>query len=101
MAALRKGNQKSVTDFPEVIAKALNKEEQHIHLVTFPRWQVRHSWTARTTAQSVNLKNPDKPRVIWDWTSKLEAYENVMNEMTPTSREHQLQFDHLEHRAPA
>ena len=27
MAALRKGNQKSVTDFPDVVAKALNKEE--------------------------------------------------------------------------
>ena len=94
MAALRKGNQKSVTDFPEVIDKALNKEERHSHLATFPRWQVRHSWTARTTAQSVNLKNPDKPRVIWDGTSKSEAYENVMNEMTPTSLEPPVTYGH-------
>jgi len=64
-AVLRRGNQTTFLQHPEVTAKAVNKEEKNSHILPFKGWFVYFSPYCRATPQGIREKN-GKFRVIFD-----------------------------------
>ncbi len=50
---LRKGNQQTFLQFPEVTAKAMNKEEKNSHVLAFKHWLVHFSPYCQATPQGI------------------------------------------------
>jgi hypothetical protein len=50
---LQKGNQLTFLQFPEVTAKAMNKEEKNSHVLAFREWLVHFSPYCRATPQGI------------------------------------------------
>ena len=46
MMLLRRGNQKFVLDYPDIVQKTMNKEERYSHVAPFPSWVALFFWTA-------------------------------------------------------
>ena len=53
---LQKGNQLTFLQFPEVTAKAMNKEEKNSHVLAFRDWLVYFSPYCRATPQGIRKK---------------------------------------------
>jgi hypothetical protein len=64
LMVLQKGNQQTFLQFPEVTAKAMNKEEKNSHVLAFKQWLVHFSPYCRATPQGIREKYR-KHRVIF------------------------------------
>ena len=88
---LRKGNQQTFLQFPEVTAKAMNKEEKFSHVIAFRKWLVYFSPYCRATPQGIREKY-GKHRVIFDSSTQTCPHEIVLNHETPTDKEAIIDF---------
>jgi len=92
LRAITKGNQKSFVQNPDVVKKALNKEDRNSHLVTLHEWVCRLGPNLRHTSQGMVIKEGSNPRVVWDATTKSDADDVVLNEVTPMDHEPEVTF---------
>ncbi len=88
---LRKGNQQTFLQFPEVTAKAMNKEEKNSHVLALREWVVYFSPYCRATPQGIREKY-GKHRVIFDSSTQTCPHEIVLNHETSTDGEAIIDF---------
>jgi len=88
---LRKGNQQTFLKYPEVTAKAMNKEEKNSHVLSFRHWIVHFLPYCRATPQGIHEKY-GKYRVIFDSSTQTSPDEIVLNQVTPTDNEAIINF---------
>jgi hypothetical protein len=88
---LRKGNQQTFLQFPEVTAKAMNKEEKNSHVLALREWVVHFSPYCRATPQGIWEKY-GKHRVIFDLSTQICPHEIVLNHKTSTDQEAIIDF---------
>lgn len=88
---LRKGNQQTFLQFPEVTAKAMNKEEKNSHVLALREWVVHFSPYCRATPQGIREKY-GKHRVIFDSSTQTCPHEIVLNHETSTDQEAIIDF---------
>jgi hypothetical protein len=86
------GNQQTFHMYPELVTKAMNKEERNSHLIALKRWVLHCSPFCRSTAQGIQIKLGKNPRIIWDDSTKTWALQWVLNEMTPIENEAGIDF---------
>lgn len=86
------GNQKSFEDNPDIADKTLNKEDKYSHLLPTAPWVPHFSPFARHTSQGMVIKEGKNPRVVWDGSTKREALDTVLNEVTTTELEAAITF---------
>ena len=89
---LRKGNQQTFLQFPEVTAKAVNKEEKNSHVLAFKQWLVHFSPYCQAMPQGIREKY-GKHRVIFDSSTQTCPYDIVLNHETSTDNEAIIDFD--------
>jgi hypothetical protein len=92
---IRRGNSKSFNDHPELVKKAMNKEDRYSHLVPIDEDICRVSAYLRHTTQTVVMKPGKNDRLVWDGTTTLLALDIVMNQVTPVNREAPITFGHV------
>ena len=92
---IRQGNSPAVMQHKKQVTKALAKEVRNHHLMPFSRWTVRASPFGHVVPQTVNDKNPEKARIIWDGKTKRWVWQTTMNEQTPTANEPLVTFGHV------
>ena len=90
-AVLRRGNQSTFLQHPEVTAKAVNKEEKNSHILPFRGWMVYFSPYCRATPQGIREKN-GKFRVIFDASTRMTPDEIVLNDVTNRDDEAEIDF---------
>ena len=90
-AVLRRGNQTTFLQYPEVTAKAVNKEEKNSHILPFKGWLVYFSPYCRATPQGIREKN-GKFRVIFDASTRMTPDEIVLNDVTNREDEAEIDF---------
>ena len=90
-AVLRRGNQQTFLQHPEVTAKAVNKEERNSHVLPFKAWLVYFSPYCRATPQGIREKN-GKFRVIFDASTRMTPDEVVLNDVTTRENEAEIDF---------
>ena len=88
---LRKGNQQTFLQFPEVTAKAMNKEEKNSHVIALRKWLVYFSPYCRATLQGIREKY-GKHRVIFDSSTQTCPHEIVLNHETSADQEAIINF---------
>jgi hypothetical protein len=89
------GNSKSFNDHPELVKKAMNKEDPYSHLVPIDVDICHASVYLRQTIQTVVMKPGKNDRLVWDGTTTLLALDIVMNQVTPINREAPITFGHV------
>jgi hypothetical protein len=92
---IRRGNSKSFNDHPELVKKAMNKEDRYSHLVPIDEDICQVSAYLRHTIQTVVMKPGKNDRLVWDGTTTLLAIDIVMNQVTPVNREAPITFGHV------
>jgi len=68
-----RGNSKSFNDHPELVKKAMNKEDRYSHLVPIDVDICRVSAYLHHTIQTVVMKPGKNDRLVWDGTTTLLA----------------------------
>ncbi len=84
---IRQGHSKSFNDNPDLVRKAMNKEDRYSHLVPIDEDICRASAYLRHTIQTVIMKPGKNNRIVWDGTTILLALDIVMNQVTPVTCE--------------
>jgi hypothetical protein len=85
-SVLRKRNQQTFLEHPEVTAKAMSKEEKNSHVLPFKYWIVHFSPYCRATPQGIREKY-GKYRVIFDSSTQTSPDKIVLNQVTLTDHE--------------
>jgi hypothetical protein len=91
----RRGNSKSFNDNPDLVRKAMNKEDQYSHLVPINEDICRASAYLRHTIRTVILKPGENDRIVWDRTTILLALDIVMNQVMPVTCKAPITFGHV------
>jgi hypothetical protein len=86
------GNQQTFHMYPELVTKAMNKEERNSHLIALKLWVLHCSPFYRSTTQGIQIKLGENPRIIWDGSTKTWALQCVLNGMTPIENEAGIDF---------
>ncbi len=86
LAVIQKGNQHTFQEHPEIAQKAMNKEERNSHVVPLLPWIVLFSPWMRTTPLGI-CKKYGKSRVIFDASTQTTPNEVVLNHITSTNLE--------------
>ena len=92
---IRRGNSKSFDDHPELVKKAMNKEDRYSHLVPIDEDICRASAYLRHSIQTVVMKPGKNDCLVWDGTTTLLVLDIVMNQVTPVNREAPITFGHV------
>jgi hypothetical protein len=92
LAILKHGNLKTFKDNPDLIKKAMNKEDQYSHLVPINKDICRTSAYCHTTTQTVVIKPGKADQIAWDGSTMFYPMDIVMNQVTPVSREAPITF---------
>jgi hypothetical protein len=92
---IRRGNLKSFDKHPDLVKKAMNKEDRYSHLVPIDEDICRASAYLRHTIQTVVMKPGKNNRLVWDGMTTLLALDIVMNQVTPVDREAPITFGHV------
>ncbi len=96
---IRQENSKSfndiVNDNPDLVRKAMNKEDRYSHLVPIDEDICRASAYLRHTIQTVIMKPGKNDPIVWDGTTILLALHIVMNQVTSVNREAPITFGHV------
>jgi hypothetical protein len=91
---IRRGNLESFNDHPELVKKAMNKEDCYSHLVPIDEDICRVSAYLCHTIQTVVMKPGKNDCLVWDGTTTLLALDIVMNQVTPVNHEAPITFGH-------
>ncbi len=92
---IRRGNSKSFNNHPELVKKAMNKEDCYSHLVPIDVDIFRASAYLRHTIQTVVMKPGKNDCLVWDGTTTRLALDIVMNQVTPINRKAPITFGHV------
>ncbi len=92
---IRQGNSKSFNDNPDLVRKAMNKEDRYSHLVPINEDICRASAYLRHTIQMVVMKLGKNDRLVWDGTTILLTLDIMMNQVTPVTHEAPVTFSHV------
>ena len=92
---LRQGNSKTVSQHHDAMEKAMVKETRLHHVIPFRGWTAWASPFARATPQTINMKNPEKPRPCWDGSTARDPHQIPINEVTPTENEAAITFGNV------
>jgi hypothetical protein len=91
LAVIWKGNQHTFLQYPEVTAKAMNKEEKNSHVLPLRYWTVHFSPWLQVTLQGIRKKY-NKFRVIFNSSTQTSPDEVVLNHVTTTNLEANIDF---------
>ncbi len=91
LAVIRKGNQHTFLEHPEIVRKAMNKEERNSHVVPLLPWIVHFLPYTRATPLGMHEKY-NKFRVIFDLSTQTTPDEVVLNHITTTDLEADIDF---------
>ena len=94
-AYLRQGNCPTVQQHWPKVLKTIVKEARNRHLMSFSSWTVRASPYAHAVPQTINNKNPEKPRLCWNGTGRRFPWQIPMNEVTSREREAEITFGYI------
>ncbi len=89
------GNSKSFNNHPELVKKAMNKEDRYSHLVPIDVDICRASAYLCHTIQTVVMKPGKNDRLVWDGTTTHLTLDIVMNQVTLINREAPIIFGHI------
>jgi hypothetical protein len=89
---IRQGNSKSFNDNPDLVRKAMNKEDQYSPLMPINEDICRASAYLHHTIQTVVIKPGKNNHLVWNETTILLALDIVMNQVTPVTREAPVTF---------
>jgi len=92
---IRRSNSKSFNDHPELVKKAMNKEDRYSRLVPIDEDICRVSAYLRHTIQTVVMKPGKNDCLVWDGTTTLLALDIVMNQETPVNHKAPITFGHV------
>jgi hypothetical protein len=92
---IRQGNLKSFNDNPDLVRKAMNKDDQYSHLVPIDEDICRASAYLHQTIQTVVMKLGKNNCLIWDGATILLTLDIMMNQVTPVTREAPVTFGHV------
>jgi hypothetical protein len=92
---IRQGNSKSFNDNPDLVRKAMNKEDRYSHLVPIDEDICHASAYLHHTIQTVVMKLGKNNRLVWDGTMILLALDIAMNQVTPVTCEAPVKFGHV------
>jgi hypothetical protein len=92
---IRGGNSKSFNDNPDLVRKAINKEDQYSHLVPINEDICCASAYLRHTIQTVIMKPGKNDCIVWDGTTILLALDIMMNQVTPVTCKAPITFGHV------
>ncbi len=95
LAILKRGNLKTFKVNPDLIKKAMNKEDHYSHLVPINEDICRASAFCHSTTQTVVIKPGKANQIAWDGSTMLFATDIVMNQVTPISREAPITCGHV------
>ncbi len=95
LAMLKRGNLKTFKANPDLIKKAMNKEDPYSHLVPINKDICHASAFCHLTTQTVVIKPGNANQFTWDSSTMLFATDIVMNEVTPVSHEAPITFGHV------
>ncbi len=95
LAMLKHGNSKTFKANPDLIKKAMNKEDCYSHLVPIDKDICCASAFSHSTTQMVVIKPGKANQITWDGSTMLFATDIVMNQVTPVSREAPITFGHV------
>jgi hypothetical protein len=85
---IKRGNQKTVLENPELVNKIINKEDRYSHLIPLHDWVCTLGPHLRHNPQGV----VDLKRLIWDSSTKRSPHDLVLNDQTPTDEEAEVTF---------
>jgi hypothetical protein len=89
---IRQGNLKGFNDNPNLVRKAMNKEDQYSHLVPINE-DICHAFAyLHHTIQTVVMKLGKNDCLVWDGTTIVLALDIVMNQVTPVTCEAPVTF---------
>ena len=92
---IERGNSKSFDDHPELVKKAMNKEDRYSHLMPIDKDICPASAYLRHTIQTVVMMPGKNDRLVWDGTTTLLALDIVMNQVTPVNCKAPITFGHV------
>ncbi len=92
---IRQRNSKSFNDNPDLVRKAINKEDLYSHLVPIDEDICRASAYLCHTIQTVIMKPGKNGCIVWDGTTILLALDIMMNQVTPVTREAPITFSYI------
>ena len=92
---IQRGNSKSFNNHPELVKKAMYKEDRYSHLVPIDVDIFRVSAYLHHTIQAVVMKPGKNDRLVWDGTTTLLTLDIVMNRVTLVNRKAPITFGHV------
>ena len=92
---IRRGNSKSFDAHPELVKKAMNKEDRYSHLVPIVVDICHASAYLHHTIQTFVMKPEKNDCLVWDGTTTLLALDIVMNQVTPVNHEALITFGNV------
>ncbi len=92
---IRRGNSKSFNDNPNLVRKAMNKEDQYSHLVPINEDICRVSAYLHHDNQAVVMKLGKNDCLVRDRTTILFALDIVVNQVTLVTYEAPVMFGHV------
>ncbi len=92
---IRRGKSKSFNDNPDLVRKAMSKEDRYSHLVPINEDICRASAYLHHTIQMVVMKLGKNDRLVWDGTTILLALDIVMNQVMPVTCEAPVTFGNV------
>ncbi len=92
---IRQGNSKSFNDNPDLIRKAMNKEDQYSHLVPIDEDICCASAYLHHTIQTVIVKPGKNDCIVCNGTTIILALDIVMNQVTPVTCKAPITFGHI------
>ncbi len=89
------GNSKSFVENPQLVQKAMNKEERYSHLVPMDPLLCKLSPYLCHTTQSIIIKDGKNNRIVWDRLTVTGTTDIVMNQVIPIAQEAPVTFGHV------
>jgi hypothetical protein len=98
LSMMRRGNQKSFVEYPDIVKKTINKEEHYSHILPMHEMICKLSPYVRHTSQGMVVKEGKNPHVVWDGSTKISPLDVVMKEVTSTTYEAKVTFGNTKKR---
>jgi hypothetical protein len=92
LQSIHRGNQRTIIDYPDIVKDTMNKLDKNSQVIPIKSWILHFSPYLHHTPQSMVLKEGKKPRMVWDGSTKFDPFDVVLNEITPTELEAEIDF---------
>ncbi len=89
------GNSKIFVENPQLVQKAMNKEDGYSHLVPMDPLLCKLSPYLRHTTQSIVIKDGKNDCIMWGGLTVTRPTNIVMNQVTPVAKDAPVTFGHV------